>query len=190
MIAVDIPLRVAAKAATEYSVADNGCWISPRPIKPGGSAVISWRQRGVPGSAAQATRVVNAAWVHHHGPVPDGATIRQACGQLRCVNPAHLEIPVPRQLPPEEVTRLCALQEAARTVNGGTRADDPRRAASVQLSAELTALLEAGWNSQELGEVLGVSRAAVQLRVRRHGHLPNYPSQPTYLGRRPWDVAS
>ena len=73
---------------------ENGCWEwnvprkRKRKMKRGGrrspSPRITWQ-----GRCMQAHRV---AWTLRHGEVPDDLKVRRLCGNLRCCNPAHMDL--------------------------------------------------------------------------------------------------
>jgi len=57
---------------------------------------IIW-SKGTTGSGYPAVRrdgrtvyVKRALWEAHHGPIPEGMTVRSSCGNRLCVNVAHL----------------------------------------------------------------------------------------------------
>lgn len=99
------------------------------------------------------------------------------------------DVPVPESLPPKEVpirrrdvpeaeaAELRRLNDIARHVNGSASAHDPRRKASVELAYRFATLLDRGYNPTRIGKAAGVSRAAVLMRVRRHGYAPLWRSQ-------------
>lgn len=87
------------------------------------------------------------------------------------------------ELPPETVRKLRAMSEAAKSVNGGTPTDDPRRAVSLELSQLLADLHANGISYQRLADAMGVHKATVRARLARHGHNRLPPSVTPYLGR-------
>jgi biotin operon repressor len=112
--------------------------------------------------------------------------ILKSKGRSRMVNippPPRRPDPEPRpgrpEVPGEIADQLRALSAAARTVNGATAADDPRRQSSVELSALLAQLNDDGFSLGQLGEVLGVTPSAVLFRLSRHGYRNPPPSQST-----------
>jgi len=99
-------------------------------------------------------------------------------------------IPMSKQdIPEPEASTLRRLNDIARTVNGTATADDPRRAASVELSHRFATLLDAGYSPGRIARAAGVTRAAVMMRVRRHGYFPMWNSMTgdNYLGRAWWE---
>lgn len=84
--------------------------------------------------------------------------------------------PAPPEVSPKIAARLRALHAEARTVNGGTPADDPRRGASVELSALLAELVAEGFAVKYLARLMGVTYGAVRFRLSRHGYKPPSPS--------------
>jgi hypothetical protein len=85
----------------------------------------------------------------------------------------------------ELAQELRAMQRIAATVNGGTPADAPERAVSVEFTAKLAALHEQGVSIRHLALTLGVYYGAVKGRLARHGYREPSPSQSSdrYLGR-------
>lgn len=77
---------------------------------------------------------------------------------------------------PEIAGRLVELSDSARTVNGSTRPDDPRRADSVELTAMLASLVAQGVTTTHLADVLGVTHFAIRSRLARHGYRQGPPS--------------
>lgn len=78
---------------------------------------------------------------------------------------------------PEVADELRAMQEIARTVNGNTPLDDPRRTTSLEFSAALQSLIEQGVTVYRLAKVLGVRHGTVYARLARHGYRTPSPSQ-------------
>jgi hypothetical protein len=91
----------------------------------------------------------------------------------------------PPQPQPTDETRaqLVALQEIAKTVNGGTPVGHPARLASVELSALLANEVNRGVPLPVLATMLGVTYGAIRTRLARHGYKPNPPSQRSYMNR-------
>jgi predicted transcriptional regulator len=95
---------------------------------------------------------------------------------------------------PEVADRLRELHELARTVNGPTPLDDPRRDASKELSMMLASLKAQGVAAYSLAQVLGVTHAAINMRLQRHGYAertyrqtkdkPLFEEHPFHLGCR------
>jgi lambda repressor-like predicted transcriptional regulator len=85
----------------------------------------------------------------------------------------------------ELAEELRAMQRIAATVNGGTPADAPERAVSVEFTAKLNALHKQGVSIRHLAATLGVYYGAVKSRLARHGYRNPSPSQSEdrYLGR-------
>lgn len=81
-------------------------------------------------------------------------------------------------IPDPWVVHLRELQAKARTVRGWTPQDAPERRASEELSKLLADALANGQTAYSLAKLLGVTSAAINLRVRRHGYAPLYSSQP------------
>lgn len=82
--------------------------------------------------------------------------------------------PKPRPAKPtlsdDEAAELRAMAEQARTVNGVTRPDDPRRAISASLTARLVDLVKQGYPVPHLATALGISTNAVYFRLYQGGH--------------------
>lgn len=86
---LDIPARVAKRAATRVIPDENGCLISTYSVASHGYAQIGWQS----GGHNHGTLCHRAAWVYHHRQqIPDGMTIDHICKNRRCVNPDHLRI--------------------------------------------------------------------------------------------------
>lgn len=86
---------------------------------------------------------------------------------------------------PEVADRLREMHAIARTVNGGTAEDDPRRAVSVEFTKWLHELVEQGVTIYRIAEELGVTHLAVRARLARHGYRDPLPSMATvtYTGK-------
>jgi hypothetical protein len=84
----------------------------------------------------------------------------------------------------EIANQLRELHALARQVNGSTPADDPRRQASVDLTAQIAKLIAQGVITSEVAEVLGVHHHAIGARLARHGYKTPSPSEAGvhYLG--------
>lgn len=86
---LDIPDRVAKRAAIKFAPDVKGCWISAYSVASHGYAQIGWWD----GDHNHMTLCHRAAWVHHHRQqIPDGMTVDHTCKNKRCVNPAHLRL--------------------------------------------------------------------------------------------------
>ena len=83
-----IPERVAARAATRFFVADNGCHISTYSVASHGYAQIGWQDKRY----RQVVTAHRASWVYSNGQIPEGMTIDHICRTRRCVNPKHLRL--------------------------------------------------------------------------------------------------
>ena len=79
----------AERAATRYTVAGSGCWISTYSAGSHGYAQIGW---GLPDGRSATTTAHRAAWTFHNGPIPDGLTVDHLCHARRCVRPDHLRL--------------------------------------------------------------------------------------------------
>lgn len=78
---------------------------------------------------------------------------------------------------PEVADELRAMHKIARTVNGNTPLDDPRRKTSIEFTAALQSLIEQGVTVYRLAKVLGVRHGTVYNRLARHGYRKPAPSQ-------------
>lgn len=78
---------------------------------------------------------------------------------------------------PEVADELRAMHAIARTVNGNTPLDDPRRKTNLEFTAALQSLVEQGVTVYRLAKVLGVGHASVYARLARHGYREPSPSQ-------------
>ncbi len=87
-------------------------------------------------------------------------------------------------LPDDLAAKLRAMADVARTVNGGTPEDAPSRAVSVEFSALLAKLHGDGVTYRALAEAAGVTKAAIRLRLSRHGHKATWPSVAPYKGQK------
>lgn len=85
---LNIPERVAERAATRYTVDEEGCWISTYSTGSHGYAQVGWND----GTKVRTTTAHWAAWVYAHGPIPPLATVDHLCKRRRCVRPAHLRL--------------------------------------------------------------------------------------------------
>ena len=85
--------------------------------------------------------------------------------------------PHPSAITPEVADELRAMHKIARTVNGNTPLDDPRRKTNLEFTAALQSLIEQGVTVYRLAKVLGVGHASVYARLARHGYRAPSPSQ-------------
>jgi len=94
----EIPARAAERAYSNWTLGQNGCYISTYSVASHGYAQVGWRRDDGKNDATTAHR---AAWTHVHGQIPERTDIdhRQECDR-RCVNVDHL-----RLLSPEENRR-------------------------------------------------------------------------------------
>lgn len=105
--------------------------------------------------------------------------------------PAPPRRPVGRSQPrptltADEVAELRLMQQVARTVNGSTRSDDPRRRTCEKLASLLHQYhVRRGVSVYHLAQLIGVTTNAVRSRLARHGYLQPLPSQAeqSYRGR-------
>jgi hypothetical protein len=71
---------------------------------------------------------------------------------------------------PEVAEELRAMYAIARTVNGATPIDDPKRQVSKDFTEALYVLVEQGVTVYRLAKVLGIGHQAVYARLARHGY--------------------
>ncbi|WP_200309082.1 hypothetical protein [Streptomyces adelaidensis] len=77
---------------------------------------------------------------------------------------------------PEVADELRAMYAIARTVNGTTPLDDPRRQTSREFTEALFVLVEQGVTAYRLAKVLGARLSSVKARLARHGYRTPSPS--------------
>lgn len=97
----------------------------------------------------------------------------------------------PLRIQSEAAEELRAMHAIARTVNGGTLSNDPRRQVSVNFTACLARLVEQGYSIKEISRVLGIHRFAVTSRLARHGYREPCPSlvSEQYKGLGTYEIA-
>jgi C4-dicarboxylate-specific signal transduction histidine kinase len=79
-------------------------------------------------------------------------------------------------LPADLVAELQSMRDRARTVNGVTPDDDPRREVSRQFTSKLAALHEQGVSLYALAKALDVNINTVRFRLARHNYIRPAPS--------------
>ena len=77
---------------------------------------------------------------------------------------------------PEVAEELRAMHAIAKTVNGATPLDDPRRQTSKDFTEALFVLVEQGVTVYRLAKVLGVGHQVVYARLARYGYRKPSPS--------------
>ena len=77
---------------------------------------------------------------------------------------------------PEVAEELRAMHAIAKTVNGATPLDDPRRQVSREFTEALFVLVEQGVTVYRLAKVLGVGHQVVYARLARYGYRKSSPS--------------
>ncbi|NUS83708.1 MAG: hypothetical protein HOY75_13415 [Streptomyces sp.] len=77
---------------------------------------------------------------------------------------------------PEVADELRRMHAIAKTVNGATPVDDPRRAVSREFTEALAVLVEQGVTVYRLAKVLGVRHSTVYARLARYGYRAASPS--------------
>lgn len=90
MGSLNIPARVAARAATRYAEDGNGHHVSTYSVGTHGYAQVGWHDDE---GKAHATTAHRAAWVYWFGPIPDGMTVDHDGRCPRpCVHRDHLRL--------------------------------------------------------------------------------------------------
>lgn len=77
---------------------------------------------------------------------------------------------------PEVADELRRMHAIAKTVNGSTPIDDPRRQISREFTEALFVLVEQGVTVYRLAKVLGVRHSTVYARLARYGYRAPSPS--------------
>lgn len=86
--ALEIPERIARRAAHRYTVDAEGCWVSGYFLTPNGYAHVTGRD---PETKEDHVYLAHrAAWTYYNGPIEEGHVIDHLCRNRRCVNPEHL----------------------------------------------------------------------------------------------------
>jgi hypothetical protein len=90
--------------------------------------------------------------------------------------------PPPRPRPSEGMADwLRDMYATARTVNGATRLDDPRRGVGEAFSAVLADLIDrVGYSGADVARAANIKTQTMWFRLRRHGYRHNAPSQKPY----------
>lgn len=99
-------------------------------------------------------------------------------------------IPSQDAITPEVAEELRAMHAIAKTVNGATPLDDPRRQTSREFTEALFVLVEQGVTVYRLAKVLGVGHQAIYSRLARYGYRKPSPSleHKAYRGTTIWDA--
>jgi hypothetical protein len=84
---LDIPNRVAVRAATRFTVQD-GCYVSTYSVASHGYAQVGWNENNL----SRVTTAHRAAWTLVNGQIPDGMTVDHLCKNRRCVRLEHLRV--------------------------------------------------------------------------------------------------
>lgn len=100
------------------------------------------------------------------------SSVRRECSGSDRLVPAPVAVP---SLDDQTIAELRELYAAARHTSGKMRPDHPARRASGRLTLRLAELAATGVSYAELGRALGVTRAAIQNRMRRHGCRETFP---------------
>lgn len=85
---INVPPRVAERAAANVDLDENGCWISRYSRSRNGYSQIGWSEQG----ERHMVTGHRASWVRVNGQVPLGMTIDHLCKQRMCVNPDHMRL--------------------------------------------------------------------------------------------------
>jgi len=90
--------------------------------------------------------------------------------------------PPPRPRPSEGMAAwLQDMYATARTVNGATQLDDPRRGVGEAFSAVLADLIDrVGYSGADVARAADIKTQTMWFRLRRHGYRHNAPSQQPY----------
>jgi hypothetical protein len=86
---LEIPDRVAQRAASAFQEAADGCHISTYSRGSHQYAQIGWHDENGRRSATTAHRAV---WVSVHGQIPKGMTVDHTCKKRACVRAEHLRL--------------------------------------------------------------------------------------------------
>lgn len=91
---------------------------------------------------------------------------------------------------PEVADELRAMYAIARTVNGTTPVDDPKRQVSKDFTEALFVLVEQGVSEYRLAKVLGARLSSVKARLARYGYRAPSPSLASreYRDTTVWDA--
>lgn len=76
---IEIPARVAERAATHYELGD-GCHISTYSIGSHRYAQVGWHDP----DRRRTTTAHRASWTHRHGQIPEDMTVDHLCKVKRC----------------------------------------------------------------------------------------------------------
>jgi hypothetical protein len=79
-----LPVDPEQRFREKYKVTKAGCWLWTGALNGNGWPIFS-----VGGKAEMAHRF---AYERYVDPIPDGDSVRRTCGEVRCVNPGHLEL--------------------------------------------------------------------------------------------------
>lgn len=101
---------------------------------------------------------------------------------------APVEPPVLKKrirLSEETIERLREMHQIARTINGGTRSNDPRRQVAEDFTATLAQLVGQGVTVYSIAKALGTQHNAINSRLARYGYRKPTPSTANqiYQGR-------
>ncbi|MEX3101203.1 MULTISPECIES: hypothetical protein [unclassified Streptomyces] len=91
---------------------------------------------------------------------------------------------------PEVAEELRAMHAIARTVNGTTPIDDPRRKVGEEFTEALRVLVDQGVTVYRLAKVLGIGHQSVYARLARYGYRRPSPSvaHKRYRATTIWDT--
>lgn len=91
---------------------------------------------------------------------------------------------------PEVADELRAMYAIAKTVNGATPLDDPRRQVSQDFAEALAVLVEQGVTVYRLAKAIGVGHQTIYARLARFGYRKPSPSveHKAYRATTVWDA--
>lgn len=69
---------------------ENGCWLSPYPVKYGNEYCFTYKKAGY--------NAAYASYCLYKEIVPKGTILKRTCGNLKCINPEHLETSTKRDI--------------------------------------------------------------------------------------------
>lgn len=122
-------------------------------------------------------RQARATWTNYGPGVPPLPVKPEPEPKARIVRPA---------IPEDVLADMRELMKTARSVNGATPADDPRRLAGELFLAKVMEQMDAGVTVYTIAKQLEVTHAAIYSRLIRHGHRETTGSSSAftpYLGR-------
>lgn len=85
-----IPAIPAERAAKNYTVAADGCWVSNYAKMRSGYAVVTYRDPETKRDIAYTAH--RASWTFYRGAIAAGMTVDHMCYNRACINPDHLRV--------------------------------------------------------------------------------------------------